>query len=813
MKREQKENVRITTIAFGTNHTAKENVLFSFVVPFLSLFLAVAGLTGSFATAFSVQTTAFLLYWGLFFISLFWTIFSKRKMDGIYSFLAFIGAMVVASILLLFMQDKVIPGFFQVANGIFETFNASYESNIALYQVTENPLYVSIFLLFVMFPVSGLLSFVIIKRQNVWCLVAVVFPLISGAFLSGGSPEALYLFLMLLSLLGLWVEGVVAEPFPLEYLTERKSQERHYQEIKSKVMLGSLIPITFVSAISFFLLQPAILYPVNQVREMGAKTEDSILQTIWRTLPVISGGRLQMSVEGVGGGVDEGTLGKTEGHYFGSVQALKVNCGEKPAETLYLKGYVGCIYTGNSFDAGSEERFLDAAEGWKTEGNSSLYVQNLPFLRMLYAENLILSDTEDGPQMAEELQASAVEMQVINLNANQAYTYVPYNSYLNDYYRILAGDGAVASQSKAEDIFSYYPRSAFEEKMAEWKEQEDAHGVLDSLEAAYESYVVNTYLQVPEKGLEQLWAECEAVELEEVEEIREHVVKTLTEKASFQMDVEPLPEGEDFVSRFLYEEQEGYSTHFAAAATMMFRMLGVPARYVVGYVAPESLFSVQADGSYQAILEDDDAHAWAEIYISGIGWVPVETTPGLVAIVAEGNGDVDAEAANRAEKEEPETEELPEPQETDGKKVGFSGQLVVGIFCICVGGTIIIAFCRREILIQKRAGKQRKPDTAGNIKYVYRSFRSLLAFDGWAEAPGCEAEEFTKLFTERYPVCSEEEMESFAMIILKTYYGCDRPDREELQFLTRIYKRVGNRIYRRSTIGKRLKFKWWNCYM
>ena len=45
---------------------------------------------------------------------------------------------------------------------------------------------------------------------------------------------------------------------------------------------------------------------------------------------------------------------------------------------------------------------------------------------------------------------------------------------------------------------------------------------------------------------------------------------------------------------------------------MMFRMFGIPARYVVGYVAPEGLFSMQSDGSYEATLEDDNAHAWTE---------------------------------------------------------------------------------------------------------------------------------------------------------------------------------------------------------
>ena len=84
--------------------------------------------------------------------------------------------------------------------------------------------------------------------------------------------------------------------------------------------------------------------------------------------------------------------------------------------------------------------------------------------------------------------------------------------------------------------------------------------------------------------------------------------------------MDKLPEGQDFVETFLYDTKEGYSMHFAAAATMMFRMLGVPARYVVGYAAPKEIFTADGEGNYTAVLEDSNAHAWVEIYpaISGL---------------------------------------------------------------------------------------------------------------------------------------------------------------------------------------------------
>ena len=90
-----------------------------------------------------------------------------------------------------------------------------------------------------------------------------------------------------------------------------------------------------------------------------------------------------MSVEGIGGGVENGVLGAVDGYFFSGTEVLRVTSSQKPRETVYLKGYIGETYTGSCFEAGDAERFQNAAASWKTEGNSSVYVQNLPFLRMM----------------------------------------------------------------------------------------------------------------------------------------------------------------------------------------------------------------------------------------------------------------------------------------------------------------------------------------------------------------------------------------------------------------------------------------------
>lgn len=79
---------------------------------------------------------------------------------------------------------------------------------------------------------------------------------------------------------------------------------------------------------------------------------------------------------------------------------------------------------------------------------------------------------------------------------------------------------------------------------------------------------------------------------------------------------------EDVLSYMLEQSKEGYSVHYATLATLLFRAVGVPARYVEGYIITND----DASSSTMTITSDN-RHAWTEIYIDYIGWIPVEVTP------------------------------------------------------------------------------------------------------------------------------------------------------------------------------------------
>ncbi|MFN2348912.1 MAG: DUF3488 and DUF4129 domain-containing transglutaminase family protein [Thioalkalivibrio sp.] len=86
----------------------------------------------------------------------------------------------------------------------------------------------------------------------------------------------------------------------------------------------------------------------------------------------------------------------------------------------------------------------------------------------------------------------------------------------------------------------------------------------------------------------------------------------------------PLLTG-DAVDQFLFESRAGFCEHYASSFVFLMRAAGIPARVVTGYQGGEW----NRAGGY-LVVRQSDAHAWAEVWLEGRGWVRVDPT-GAVA--------------------------------------------------------------------------------------------------------------------------------------------------------------------------------------
>jgi len=126
------------------------------------------------------------------------------------------------------------------------------------------------------------------------------------------------------------------------------------------------------------------------------------------------------------------------------------------------------------------------------------------------------------------------------------------------------------------------------------------------------------------------------------------IVEYLAQTTRYDQTAAPPLEGEDYVAWFLNEQKTGYCMHYATAATMLLRMAGIPARYVSGYV-------VNVPASGYADVTDRAAHAWVEVWFDGLGWFPLEATPGFA-------GDEMGQLEPNAQDPEPSPEESGEAE-------------------------------------------------------------------------------------------------------------------------------------------------------
>ncbi len=92
-------------------------------------------------------------------------------------------------------------------------------------------------------------------------------------------------------------------------------------------------------------------------------------------------------------------------------------------------------------------------------------------------------------------------------------------------------------------------------------------------------------------------------------------------EGDFVYTLEPPLLGRDSVDEFLFGTKSGFCEHYASAFVFLMRAAGLPARVVTGYQGGE----INPVDQY-LIVRQSDAHAWAEVWLKGRGWVRFDPT-------------------------------------------------------------------------------------------------------------------------------------------------------------------------------------------
>ncbi|MCM1104368.1 MAG: transglutaminase-like domain-containing protein [Clostridium sp.] len=580
----------------------------------LLVFVLVYGSIGGFLSAYEMEyqkeQCILCIFWLSFLLSAVYE--TRRKWAvNLVNILVFLLYVYVA-----FQSFWIInSGYYAVVNRVME----EAESYLNIVGRTEYALVVENeraavtgFALFLGMVGTILLHIRLHHKASLWTVIFLTLPLYVIPFYFEKMPGAGYMMLLFIG-----------------YVTVAVLQGGNVPERTAQIAHDVMLPV--IAAVVLFVQIVTLLLPragyEGLVRVSAAKraSERQIANVMqYGLFSLFSGGQS-------GAGVSGGMLNKSYAVMPDYETDLIVRYTPYSYEPVYLKAFTGKEYLGDRWTR------ADDADAWMEQSvaaRAARYMHDEPEGRLM---GYVLPDVPDGNAktsagdgVTEESggaqdgssgtadgasgQSCAV-MEVKNAGASAAYDYRPY-------YTDYARRGGMDAE------YVYYPpvvmlRNVTEEVNAD-------------------------YLTVPESCRRAVERICrEAGFTGTPKEIAAQVISYFDEEYSYTLRPGFYYGSSDYITHFLLESKRGYCAHFASSAVMLFRNMGVPARYAEGYaftysdmildgtLVEDTDYADYYDGyspiGETALVEleitDAAAHAWVEIYIEGEGWIVVDPTP------------------------------------------------------------------------------------------------------------------------------------------------------------------------------------------
>ena len=305
----------------------------------------------------------------------------------------------------------------------------------------------------------------------------------------------------------------------------------------------------------------------------------------------------------------------------GDTELLKVRSGQR--KTIYLRAFEGAQYENGEWQPLTGSAYSGTYAGmlkWLSGKGFDPLTQSSKYYS--------LCDSDRSPE------SNTIDVKVTG--GSRYYLYVP------------ASAESVSASHKAERDARMAPKGIFgareytvqERSLARpseltvWEEwvadpQTDDQSSYAQSAGMYRSFVYDKYTDI-NADLKQMingifWDDY-TTENEGVYSAVQHIRTVLDQRTQYTREPPAAPEGDDAIKDFLTGARRGNSALYASAAVEALRAKGIPARYVEGYYISSDARPSEEDGMIS--VTSQDAHAWPEVYFDGVGWMPVDVTPG-----------------------------------------------------------------------------------------------------------------------------------------------------------------------------------------
>lgn len=693
-KVEEKKEELVTGLTLGEAYNCQRSRRFFTCIPkgFLC-FLIIFGSFGGFLSAFKIDCNYVIAALVLLAAAMYFSfLFSFRKNSR--KDLGYIVFFVFYVLGILTFKVYVNSGFAGIINAIRERGEVYFGLNSGTEfaeQIEDRNLSVTMTFIFVGIFLILTLNIFLSNYMNLKMPLFVCIPLYIIPLYFRQEPNLFFVFCLCTGFLGIHI---------------LKNGRRHRVERNAGVYLGVLfvalatVLLTGLFSLVFTEEKNREIYRENAYKKSTEQAVSGfVMMGFWSFFPNYASR----------GGMSGGKLGDFSMLRPDNETDLVIRFAPYTTDPLYLKGYTGLQYENNEW-----------SDWYRVMGGAAGISQYFYTESMKEEADALAKRAKKLPQ--EEAKAT---IEIENKGADTDYVYYPYFTKFKDYdqYTNTVQKMNVANPIGTVNTFTFYPNLT---KKAEIQD--------------VDSYI---YHQIPDENtvvLDECIRDMGLIPGKDYGTdpgVINTVITYLHENYTYSYRPGRVPEGKDFVNYFLEENKKGVCMHFASAAALLLRRLGIASRYVEGYAVGygdilkgELREDLKYEDYYQGPsllgktgvmeveLTDANAHAWVEAYFPGTGWQIVDATPTNMSE----NTDSDFWSSVKKLIDDSPQIQLGEAFSNFGTGLISSGALPITAFVVAV--LIILLSGGRQVYLKVRRYRSwHTNDTAKNL-LIYLEIRS-----------------------------------------------------------------------------------------
>lgn len=575
----------------GSIYDKQEKRLGTLVIKGILVYLICAGSMGCMLTAAGTPYSAAVLHVVLFVSAISLSCMYYRKATEN------IGGLLLTVLLILTgiqLYSYINSGFYAVLNDLNEQASDYFGlTGIRVFaeRINNRKIATTVSMAFLGIIENEILNMLLVRKMRYLSAAAVSLPLLLFPVYIQCEPDVFYVGMLMAGLLAAFVwrrsghfEKVDANTV---YRTDKKKNIRfvYHKKALAAFLFQTVVWVVLVVTAVSFILPKADYMEEQKISTWKLQTRETVENVILLGLAGVMN-RYENT-----GGMSSGRLGGIGSVNLDYNTDLELRITPYSYQTIYLKSFTGGNYIPY------ENRWMRAEE---EQDNA---------YEALQLRHAFLNGNATSARGRAEIENVAAPIAL----------YLPYYS---------TDTGTIGMYQETVE-YTYYPRLTGNEVSIEQKIDRDY------------------WLRIPAENYDTIAQFCEKAGLcGSKEEVIAQVVDYYQREIPYTLRPGATPRRQDFINYFLERNQKGYCAHFASAATLIFRYMGIPARYVEGYavsydeILEGTLVQDAVYGDYYegyselgetALVEvditDADAHAWVEVYDEEKGWVVVEVTP------------------------------------------------------------------------------------------------------------------------------------------------------------------------------------------